>query len=47
MYTVYVLYSAVRNKYYIGSTANLCDRLKKHHTRHHGFTGKAMDWRST
>ncbi|WP_207426822.1 GIY-YIG nuclease family protein [Pedobacter sp. SYSU D00535] len=33
MYTVYVLYSAGRNKYYIGSTANLCDRLKKHNTR--------------
>ncbi len=44
MYTVYILYSAVRNKYYIGSTVNLCDRLKKHNTRHRGFTGKAMDW---
>ena len=40
---VYILYSASRDKYYVGS----CDvnkRLIKHNTNHSGFTGKTGDW---
>ncbi|WP_207422150.1 GIY-YIG nuclease family protein [Desertivirga brevis] len=39
MYIVYILYSSSLNKYYIGSTSNLPERLRKHNTKHKGFTG--------
>ncbi|MFD2583391.1 GIY-YIG nuclease family protein [Pedobacter vanadiisoli] len=45
MFYAYILYSAVRNKYYVGSTSNLQNRLKKHNTNHSGFTGHTGDWR--
>ena len=45
MYYLYVLFSKKIDKYYIGHTGNLKDRLKKHNTNHKGFTGKAMDWK--
>jgi putative endonuclease len=44
MHTVYILFSSSLNKYYIGSTKNLTDRLNKHLSNHSGFTGKAKDW---
>ena len=44
MFYVYVLYSKQRNKYYIGSTGNISERLKKHNAKHSGFTGNAVDW---
>jgi putative endonuclease len=41
MYTV----SSLRNKFYIGFTADdLNERLRKHNSHHKGFTGKATDW---
>jgi putative endonuclease len=40
----YILFSPSRNKFYVGSTENMDDRLKKHHTNHKGFTGHALDW---
>ncbi|GGH16702.1 GIY-YIG nuclease family protein [Pedobacter zeae] len=45
MFYAYILYSAARNKYYVGSTSNLQNRLKKHNTNHSGFTGHTGDWR--
>ena len=45
MFTTYILYSAFRDKYYIGSTSDLEKRLAKHNTNHKGFTGKAGDWK--
>ena len=45
MYYAYILYSDTRNKYYVGSTSSLQDRLKKHNTNHSGFTGHTGDWR--
>jgi len=44
IYFFYILYSAQIDKYYIGYTANLEERLKKHNSNHKGFTGKANDW---
>ena len=44
MYFVYILYSASRHKFYAGSTADPLERLRKHNTDHHGFTGKTGDW---
>ena len=43
-YTVYILYSSSLNKYYIGYTSNLPDRIRKHTTNHKGFTGRSADW---
>ena len=41
MYHVYILYSKLLNRYYIGSTENIESRLRKHNTNHKGFTGRA------
>ncbi|WP_339649929.1 GIY-YIG nuclease family protein [uncultured Salegentibacter sp.] len=41
---VYILFSEVLNKYYIGSTQNINIRLEKHLQSNKGFTSKAKDW---
>ncbi|AXY76881.1 GIY-YIG nuclease family protein [Paraflavitalea soli] len=41
---VYILYSEKLDKYYIGVTENVEERLRKHQCNHSGFTGKASDW---
>ncbi|MCB0375407.1 MAG: GIY-YIG nuclease family protein [Sinomicrobium sp.] len=42
----YILFSGTLNKYYIGHTCDdLEQRLRKHNSRHKGFTGKVDDWR--
>lgn len=45
MYYTYVLYSKEIDKYYIGSTQDVEERLKKHLSNHSGFTGKVKDWK--
>ena len=45
-YTVYILFSLAKNKYYIGFTGDdIPERLRKHNTNHNGFTGKTGDWK--
>ncbi len=44
MYHTYILFSIKKNKYYIGSTSNLEERIKKHNSNHKGFTGGIGDW---
>ena len=45
MFTVYILFSVTKNKYYIGFTAdNLQERIRKHNSNHKGFTGGVGDW---
>jgi putative endonuclease len=44
MFTVYILYSTILDRYYVGCTSNLEERLKKHLSNHKGFTGKTADW---
>ena len=44
MFTAYILYSKIRDRYYIGSTSDMAKRLGKHNTNHKGFTGKVGDW---
>ncbi|RLD36252.1 MAG: hypothetical protein DRI74_09440 [Bacteroidetes bacterium] len=39
----YILHSQKLNKYYIGSTQNLEERLRKHNSNHKGFTGGIGD----
>ena len=46
MYTVYILHSTTRSKYYIGFTGEeLEERLRKHNSNHKGFTGSVSDWK--
>ena len=44
VYYVYILYSVQLDLYYIGSSGNPEERLKKHLCNHKGFTSKAKDW---
>ncbi len=45
MYFFYILYSTSIDKYYVGHTLDLPERLRKHNTNHKGFTGKTSDWK--
>ena len=46
MFTTYILYSKLLNKYYIGFIGEVVeDRLQKHLANHKGFTGKVSDWK--
>jgi len=43
--TFYILYSSIRDCYYIGHTGDVIEeRLRKHNSKHKGFTGKVGDW---
>jgi putative endonuclease len=46
MASVYILYSASLNKYYIGSCKEIESRLNDHLSKHFvgAFTSKASDW---
>jgi len=44
MFYLYILYSQTRDRYYVGSTNDLGDRLKTHNSNHPGFTGHTGDW---
>ncbi len=43
-YYMYILYSSKLDKYYVGSTNNIEDRLERHLLSKKGFTSKADDW---
>ncbi|MBJ6369766.1 GIY-YIG nuclease family protein [Snuella sedimenti] len=43
-YYVYILYSELLDKYYIGSSKDVQDRLERHLQNHKGFTSRAKDW---
>ena len=44
MFYLYILYSANLDSYYVGATADVAERLKRHLSNHHGYTAKAKDW---
>jgi putative endonuclease len=44
MYYFYIIYSQAADKFYIGHTSNIDERLIKHNAHHKGFTGKLSDW---
>ncbi len=45
-YSVYIIYSASKDKYYIGFTGDELDqRIRKHNSNHKGFTGLTGDWK--
>ena len=45
MYFVYILYSTAKDKYYVGCTNQLEERVRKHNSNHKGFTGGVGDWK--
>ncbi|MBL7887429.1 MAG: GIY-YIG nuclease family protein [Flavobacterium sp.] len=42
---VYILFSTTKNRYYVGFTSNLEDRLISHNQKSKGFTGNVNDWK--
>lgn len=41
---VYILYSGTLDRYYIGVSGDVEGRLRRHNTKHGGYTGRADDW---
>ena len=45
MYKVYILYSKSKDTFYTGFTGDdLNQRIRRHNSKHKGFTGSANDW---
>ena len=44
-FTVYILFSETKNRFYIGFTSNLEERLIRHNQKSKGFTGSVDDWK--
>ena len=45
-YFVYILYSVASDKYYVGHTGDILDaRIRKHNSKHKGFSGRSNDWK--
>lgn len=45
MVYVYMLYSAVVDRYYVGQTSNLEDRLKRHNQGRSKYTKSGIPWK--
>jgi len=44
MFYTYILFSKSRDRFYIGASGNLEQRVIKHNEKHKGFTGHTQDW---
>ena len=44
MYSVYILYSNIKDKYYIGHTQDVMDRLSRHNTGRSKATKYGVPW---
>jgi putative endonuclease len=44
MYTVYIIYSDKLDKYYIGFSSNVGERLLKHNRKSKGFSNAGRPW---
>jgi len=44
-YTVYILYSISVDRYYVGQTSNLEDRLKRHNQGRSKYTKSGIPWK--
>ncbi|MFO7575560.1 MAG: GIY-YIG nuclease family protein [Bacteroidales bacterium] len=44
MFAVYIIYSVKLDKYYIGYSSDVHDRLSKHNRMSKGFTSKGIPW---
>jgi len=45
MFTTYILYSERIDIYYVGSTSNIEDRLKRHNSGRSTFTKRGLPWK--
>ncbi|MFO8069612.1 MAG: GIY-YIG nuclease family protein [Alkalibacterium sp.] len=45
IYTVYILYSVTLDRYYVGFTSNLEDRLKRHNEGKNKHTKSGIPWK--
>jgi putative endonuclease len=45
MFHVYILHSEKLNKYYIGSTSNIEDRLRRHNSGRNTYTKTGLPWK--
>ncbi len=45
MYSVYIIYSEKLDKYYIGYSSNVTDRLIKHNRKSKGFSNSGRPWK--
>ena len=45
MFYVYILYSENKNKFYVGQTNNLEDRIKRHNAGHEISTKNGVPWK--
>ncbi|MEN9975852.1 MAG: hypothetical protein RIR36_12 [Bacteroidota bacterium] len=41
---VYILFSPLKDKFYIGFTSDLENRITRHNQKSKGFTGTTNDW---
>ena len=44
MHVTYILYSKTIDSYYIGSTSNIEDRLKRHNSGRSTYTKRGIPW---
>ena len=44
-YHIYILFSETKNRFYIGFTSNLLERIIRHNQKSKGFTGNVDDWK--
>ncbi len=44
-FIVYILFSQNKNRFYIGFTSNLEERVIRYNQKSKGFTGSTNDWR--
>ena len=44
-FIVYILFSETKNRYYIGFTSNLEERIIRHNQKSKGFTRNTNDWK--
>jgi putative endonuclease len=44
MYFVYIIYSVNFDKYYIGQTNNISERIARHNSGYENFTSKYIPW---
>jgi len=45
MFITYILFSEKSDMYYVGSTGNLDDRIKRHNTGRSTFTKRGIPWK--
>ncbi|MBC7749940.1 MAG: GIY-YIG nuclease family protein [Methylotenera sp.] len=41
----YILFNGIKNRYYIGFTSNLKERIVRHNQKSKGFTDNVNDWK--